>query len=82
MELGIGVECALEHVIESVVVGVVMHSWTWTLVFVLMLGVVESYLFIVLVCCKKGKQVSWWWWARRLKDNGEHFVNIELYIQF
>jgi hypothetical protein len=26
MKLGIGVECALEHAIESLVVGVVMHS--------------------------------------------------------
>jgi hypothetical protein len=26
MELGIGVECTLEHAIEIVVVGVVMHS--------------------------------------------------------
>jgi hypothetical protein len=60
MELGIGVECALGHAIESVVLGVVMHSWTWTLLFVLMLGVVESYLFIYLLYWCVAKKASKW----------------------
>jgi hypothetical protein len=64
MELGIGVECTLEHAIDTLVVGVVMHSWTWTLLYVLMLGVVESYLFIY--CTSElmmvGKEVGVQWW--------------------
>ncbi len=73
MELGIGVECTLGHAIESVVLRVVMHSLTWTLLFVLMLGVVESYLFIYCtkVLLKRqasemtmvGKEVEEWWWT-------------------
>ncbi len=73
MELGIGVECALGHAIESVVLGVVMHSWTWTLLFVLMLGVVESYLFIYCIGVLQkrqasemmmvGKEVEEQWWT-------------------
>jgi hypothetical protein len=73
MKLGIGVECALEHAIESLVVGVVMHSWTWTLLFVLMFDVVKSYLFIYCTSVLQkrwaseltmvGKEVEAWGWT-------------------
>ncbi len=81
MELGIGVECALEHAIEIVVVDVIMHSWTWTLLFVLILSVVESYLFIYCISVLPKKQANELSIVSKEVDDGEHFVNIELYTQ-